>query len=93
MLSAIPPYAVEIIEDPSLVVKDGWRKEKRSLRERLFSWPWNPFRTYKSLPQFRPDTDIWMINGKYVAHPETAQMLREQIEETGETVRESELEG
>lgn len=82
-------YDIRIIENLQMV-KDGDPVEvKRTVKERLFTRPWRPFkRTRTVVPKVPRDDAIKLPNGTLVMHPETARKLRKMMEVrfTGEPV-------
>jgi len=78
---------IPVITNPYLTMT---KKVPRTLRERLFSWPWHPFRTHKYIQV--PDDKIYVINTSgayhrigdveipairtYVCHPATFEKLK-----------------
>lgn len=68
---------LRIIESPHLTVP---RTVTRTWRERLFSWPWRPWRATRVVQA--PDPSMYqMAGGLLVGHPVTINRLRRAAEE------------
>ena len=48
------------------------KRVPRSWRERLFSWPWQPWRATKAVPS----DEVLLMDGMLVMHPATYVMLK-----------------
>jgi len=67
----------------SMLVENGFFKQKRSWRERLFSRPWRPFQSSKKIEKYKPDPNLMVIKrddyGRIqtmVGHPETIKLIK-----------------
>lgn len=71
---------IRIVESTSLA-RDGAPVEvQRTWRERLFSRPWTPWRSTKTvIPQIPMDDMINLGGGVFLMHPVTAQKLRQEM--------------
>jgi hypothetical protein len=68
--------AVRIIESPWLT-ESKTVEVQRSRLERLFSWPWRPWKRLKSVTIQAPSTTALRLeNGTLIMHPETAEAIR-----------------
>lgn len=81
-----PPYnycGLKILENPILTVPGQSEQVKRTLKERLFSRPWRPFKKYIKVTPMIPDPNYYLdkINNTIIAHPDTARKLMNAIEE------------
>lgn len=61
---------IQIITSPFMT-----KKIKRKWKERLFSFPWNPFKKFNVIP----DEDFYLINNCYYCHPSTKEKLNNMI--------------
>lgn len=69
------------------VIESVWLTEpgdpvevRYSWRQRLFSWPWRPWRaTYTMIPQVPMKGGVRMSNDTIVMHPETLRQLKEHV--------------
>lgn len=52
-----------VIHSPSIGVKYRPKKVKRSLRERLFSFPWHPFKKYRTESERYLDEAMYFAPG------------------------------
>ena len=70
---------LRIIEDITMTVAGETEYHRRTMKERLFSWPWNPFKTHNIfIPQI-PSTQVIMGDNFMVMHPEIAVVFRESL--------------
>jgi len=74
-----------VVENLSMTVNGEPIKDKRTWKERLFSLPWNPFKTHNiTIPQI-PSTEVIMFENSMIMHPEIASKLRDALEKDKET--------
>jgi len=69
-----------VVENISMVVDGDPYYEKRSWKERLFSFPWNPFRSLNKIVPKVPSTEVIMFENSMIMHPEIASKLRDALE-------------
>jgi hypothetical protein len=62
---------------------------ERSWKERLFSWPWQPFKKTKYVTKWVASDEIICFNGTYYAHPDTIEKIKAAIENRNATCRNS----
>ena len=71
-----------IIESNHCTISEQ-RRVPRSWKERLFSRPWRPLQTHKTITVQVPDPHVYMLEGLrgplLICHPITAITLREQM--------------
>jgi len=67
-----------IVESPHCT-KSEERTITRSWRERLFSWPWRPWQTMKTVTVQVADEYIYVTDGMIMCHPVIAQQLRDAL--------------
>jgi hypothetical protein len=71
---------IRIIENPYLTEPGEPYEVKRTWRERIFSRPWNPMKTMKTIIPMVPKKEaIQLPDGSLVMHPEMAAELRAQL--------------
>lgn len=72
-------YGLRVMESPWLTVERE-EIERRSWKERLFSWPWVPWVKEKTVVYRDPDPNFY-YDGDFVVycHPAMAAQLREYI--------------
>jgi hypothetical protein len=77
MNSIFPPHSgVEVYESSALVVQFRFpRTKKRRIRNK---WRNNP-------ANFKPDPQVYQIQGKLYAHPQTARRLKETLDKNKNT--------
>lgn len=56
---------------------------KQSWRERLFSWPWCPFKTHRLVFEERTDDNVYWMDGALFCHPIVARKVRAQLVDIG----------
>ena len=66
----------EIVVDINKIVYVRTDKILRTLKERLFSLPWKPFKKFTYTPIYEPDTTITIFRNKMVMHPIIAERLK-----------------
>lgn len=69
---------ITIIES-NLMVDVELKTFNRLWRERLFSWPWKPWKTTKTIQVTRPSEKIMWIGDKMICHPSIARRLKEAL--------------
>lgn len=73
-----------VVENISMTLAGEAHKEKRTWKERLFSLPWNPFKSHNiTIPQI-PSTEVIMFENSMIMHPDIAEKLRIAIEKDKE---------
>jgi hypothetical protein len=78
-LPQIPPQFT-IIQDEHLVVRKTV-EVKRSWKERLFSWPWRPWKKTKLVDEYHPDPNFYILGSfTFTCHPALYNQLRKQLE-------------
>lgn len=50
----------------------------RTWKERLFSWPWRPFKKTKIIIRYEPIKTIYSDGNKLIMHPEVFRVFREE---------------
>ncbi len=74
-----PFFDIEIIASSDCLVRCD-QVVARTWRERLFSWPWKPFRPTKIVTHYEPDPNLFMIGpNRYVGHPATIARLQARL--------------
>lgn len=63
-----------IIEDKNCTEP---REVKLSVKERLLSWPWRPWKSFKIVQV--PSPVIHQFDNKFIMHPQTAANLRKHL--------------
>ena len=58
-------------------------------KERLFSWPWTPWKRTVTIVRVVPDPGVYRFNGKYMMHPETYYKLKEKLDKNYQLVSET----
>ena len=72
-----------IVEDISMTVPGDPIKEKRTWKERLFTWPWKPFKAYNTtIPQV-PSGEVIIVDDYFIMHPFIADAFKKSIENEG----------
>jgi hypothetical protein len=80
-------HGYRIIENPHLVVAQN-TEVARSLKERLFSWPWRPLKKTKIVTVYVPSRDVVRLVDQFTGqicfacHPDTADILRARLAES-----------
>ena len=67
-----------VIEDSKMVVPDGFKEVKRTIKDRLFSLPWRPLVKFNYVAKYKPSSQV-IVNEQYkqmIMHPAIAQELR-----------------
>lgn len=68
----------KIIADPNLLEDGDPVLVKRTWPERLFSWPWNPFRGLKTVTPKVPSGQVYRLGDDIlIMHPVTLEKIRE----------------
>lgn len=57
-MTILLPNGYKLVSTPSLVIRDGDKKVKRTLKERFFSLPWHPLQTTKTIPHYKPNPKV-----------------------------------
>lgn len=52
---------------------------ERTWRERLFSWPWRPWRSTRTVTIYKPDPLIYETERGLVMHPAILEELRKRV--------------
>lgn len=68
-----------VIEDNSMVEDGEPYKVKRTLKDRLFSRPWKPLKTQRTVVPKKPKRVALTIGNTLIVHPEMAKEFRELI--------------
>jgi hypothetical protein len=66
---------LKIIESLSCTIEET---VIRTWKERLFSWPWKPFKKFKTIT--KPNEGYFSCGDTIVCHPQFARKLREALE-------------
>lgn len=75
------PKSYMIIENENMTVPGNPIKIDRTWSERLFSFPWNPFRTTKWITPREPSKEVIIgPGGAMVMHPQTAHAFLAEID-------------
>lgn len=69
----------DIIENPLLTVPGEPCEVKRTLKERLFTKPWQPFKATKTITPQVPSKQIFRIENKLICHPAIAAQIKRQL--------------
>lgn len=71
---------VRFVESKYLTVQAGWRKVRRTWKERLLTRPWRPWQHHKLVAVQEPDPQIYEISpGVFIGHPVTITKLRQAV--------------
>ena len=76
---------MKIIENHHLMVFGEPVQIKRGIKERLFSWPWNPFKSTKTFIPLVPSREVIYSGGFYIMHPNTKKQLINTMSKSGQT--------
>ena len=79
MINYIRFLMYKVIEDKTLVEFDYEFVVKKSLKERLFSWPWRPFKKEITITNTKPSKLIYKKDDCLVMHPTVAKRLRNYV--------------
>lgn len=66
---------INIIENPYLTEPGEPCDVKRTWKERLFTRPWNPFKSHKEIIPIVPSREIIKLGDKWIMHPEMAKEI------------------
>jgi hypothetical protein len=74
-------YSMPIIESEFLTVFAGIRVRKRTWKERLFTWPWKPWKATLSETLYKPDENVYIVpdssgHKSIMCHPSVAAQVR-----------------
>jgi len=71
---------MRVFEDVSMT-EDGIPYDvRKTWRERLLSWPWNPLKKFRRVVPQVPKKEAYVLSKKMmVMHPEMARQLREEL--------------
>jgi hypothetical protein len=72
-----------LVESPFCTVSEE-RLVKRSWKERLFTWPWRPWKSTKVVEVSVPDPNYYIVDDQVVGHPVTIAKLMEIVHERDE---------
>ena len=73
---------IRIIESLNLVAPGPNIEAPRTWKERLFTLPWRPFNSSKTVATTVPVKDaIVLPTGEFLMHPETASYLRKELKQ------------
>lgn len=67
---------MKIIEDFNMLEDGEPHEEKRSWKERLFSLPWNPLKSTKTVVPKVPSRQVLILGDTVIVHPNMACILR-----------------
>ena len=79
MINYIRFLMYKVIEDKTLEEFDYEFVVKKSLKERLFSWPWQPFKKEITIINTKPSKYIYKKDECLVMHPTVAKRLRNYV--------------
>ncbi len=68
---------IDFYASAHLMIRDGDKKIKKSLRER-FTWKF--WEVYRYVPNMVPDRVLYRMEGKIIGHPETIKEAMRQVE-------------
>jgi len=68
---------IDIISNSNLVKQDGFKKVKKTFRER-FTWKF--WETYKVVPNIIPDLNIYKQGNTITCHPIIVEMIKKQAD-------------
>ncbi len=79
---------MRIIESYHMVIPDGTKSARRSWRERLLTRPWRPWKSHKTVTNYKPDPQLMPMPDMFgtpalVGHPETIRRLKARTKEQG----------
>lgn len=64
-----------VVEDINLTETESY-EQVRSWKERLFTFPWKPFKKFKVCYRIASSKDVFVIDNMLVCHPVIAEELR-----------------
>jgi len=70
----------QVITSPYLTKMSEPFSAKRSWKERLFTRPWQPFKSTKMITEQIPSDEVLLFDGKIVIHPITLEKLKFKLE-------------
>ncbi len=70
---------VKIIEDRNMVVDGEPYEVRHTWHERLFTRPWKPFKTMRTVIPKIPSSEVLQFEDKWIMHPEIATKLKKEI--------------
>lgn len=74
-------HGLKLVENEHLVQIDRVEHVVRTWRERLFTRPWQPHLKTRTVPHWKPDPSVYVIdNNTIVAHPEVIAKIKQAIE-------------
>ena len=53
---------------------------RRTMKERLFTWPWRPMQRTKTETVTVPSPDVFLVGNQVIGHPATIAKLREMMQ-------------
>lgn len=68
-----------IVEDINRTVAGEPYKVKRTWKERLFTWPWNPLRSNNTIIPQVPSNEVIQFEDYLVMHPDIAKVFKESL--------------
>ena len=74
---------VEFYQSNNMVIRDGDKQVRKTLRER-FTWKF--WETHKTVPNMVPDRMLYKQDGRVIGHPETIREAMRHMEEYNESM-------
>ena len=83
-------YGIEVYANPLLTVFSHQERQRRTLAERLFTFPWRPWRWWKLVAVYKPDEKVYCLqvneNVKRIfCHPVMMEQVMERLRSIVET--------
>lgn len=75
---------LRIVENSNMTVLGKPYDVKRTWTERLFTWPWNPFKSSKTIVTHVPSNEVIQGDGVLIMHPEIAKVFKESMNNESE---------
>lgn len=70
----------QIITSAFLTKTSGPFSVRRTWRERLFSWPWKPFKATKTITIQVPSDEVLVMADRIIMHPEMFRRLQDKLD-------------
>ncbi len=70
---------IKIIENSNMVVNGEPYEVRHTWHERLFTRPWKPFKTMRTVIPKIPKPEVLQFEDKWIMHPEIATKLKKEI--------------
>lgn len=67
---------LKVIENAHLTIPDGTVEVRRTMRERLLTRPWSPFKKFNTVARTKPSRQIYRVPGAFIMHPALAAEIR-----------------